>query len=510
MEMLINNHPLSDLDIADLNLAHVNQDVDNCDITLNADTFAAIPAELQPGQIFDLHHGGRRVYQGVVLSPEQVHGSAEEKIVLRSESVEGRKLRETMFQNSVQYWNGSALVSSSFEKVVLKGTITQVVRAAVEQVCQVGSLDLPPFMPFPQEEHDNISCLDVIRRALSYVPGAVVYFYYGSNPPTFCALRHDSSFIRTLAPSTYTDNGIKKITDQQVRRVRFSYVRPIRIWGPPDNGVKYDRSSIDSMELSATDASATLPSITENMYRTITLPGSADVYTTLMRYNERSIEYILDSSNSAINSARHNEYLAFWKRCGVQPDPIPRLAASTSVQFYWVSDPYGTPTRATLSEMYDPSINSTWDPHEPLYHRTADYPAGIPIVKLNITQVLSGGPTYTASNLLAAVRRYPRLQRLTRTIRSGETAVPTGVAQTVQTALNRDQYEGSLTLDVDGEVDASFDLSIDRLIIDGLSVAGIRRRYYNAMTGITRLDYGPPRHLSPADHIRHKMYRPQS
>lgn len=519
MDLQINSKSLTELDIAEVVITYINQGVDSAKITLNADSIADIPPEIKPGAQCVFAYGqGRFVFWGKILIPEESATGGEQQVVLYAESTEGRLLRDTMRTNAMPAWNGSSVIAHVVEKVILQGTLYQVLVDAVQQVCVLGSVDLPTNIPFPTEEHTNISCLDVIRRVLSYVPGAQMWFDYSGWRPRFNVAKADSVNLRTSTPTDYVSHGLKLLNSNKLKQVRFSYIRPGKLYGPPTSASQGpDVAPLDMVKLSGTDASTVIPVAEDVLFRTIELPGSVDFYTTNMAYNPASLWSIIYEKFG--NETRFEQ---FWARYGVydfNPSFFSITETSVTVE-NWLSDPYWQASKFIngqinwFTEIFNPSTGNTWRPYEQLYYRAVDYPSGIPFLRGTLTvkgtDYRGQAKVYTASGINLTTMRYPYGSRLSRTINNGDTTTPVGVAQEIQNSFNRDQYEGAITLDHPTDVSEQFDLSRGNLQLSGVSIGGVSRREYVASTDTFRLTFGPPRHLSPSEHIRHKMFRPKN
>ena len=543
MDITINDISLHDLAIADGNLILISQDIDTLNLELHLDSIAAIPDPLQPGEIIDLKFGDDRRFQGVMLDPVIEENSREKRLRITAESVPGRALRENVYRAIMEFVDpditgGISIDPWNREIPILGGDISMLVSGAVSQRCEVGGIDLP-VIEYPREQAANIMIWDVIRRALSYVPGSVTWFDYTGQDPEFYAAKPGSSLLTTLALSdtAIADRRIRSVVSNSVRRVRLSYVRKARIYGPTSLAdIRPDDSPPREMYLRyPNDSSPVNTDYDDVMLRTIELEGAADIFNTFTREHTLSISQIFASEQrSGAPSGFHrpllsvaHEWRMMWQRMlgylpttsSVDSETSFVLASTASLTVQnWESDEWSTLDPTEIHEMFANDLELTWRPARALYY-TAANPELIPVLRVSIEQRLHNDPglpvdqesSYVRASgvMLCCIRRYPRHTQITKKRYSiSDPEPPYGIAESLQTSLNRpNQFEGHIVLDRESDVVAAAVGSVSGYQVGAATpVNDVIRRSFNLMGGTVRMEFGPHRHVSVQDHIRARMF----
>ncbi len=529
MSTTINGLSLAALNVADVTVITINQDVDFCNIEMNVDTFAEIPSALLPGTTFDVEVDSRRIFRGVVLNPEVNQSSITENIVLRAESVDGRALRETMRTSSISVQSGNSTTTMAVEFIRLQGTLASIVSGAASQVMPVGLIDLPNIS-FPAEEQYNLSCLDVIRRALSYAPGAVMWINYSADPPTFNAAKYDSSVFTSVTLQGWSALRLRKLSDSKTRRVRLQYLRQASLTTAYQDLASWgSRTTTDTIETIGTDSSPINPAFSEEFRRTFILPGRADIFDEKIWWYGRSFAALFPDGVTWKEMATHNDS-TWWDIRHFCANTIQRLVEKTGWirastdwdQMRWLSAPYGSGvnwgTMFWNSYYTGTSTNKTFYdgcmPSPELRYHPTDYPQGVIMfsVPVMIERWFGADHPNNYSAVGTAVFIVPhsgwsRGQRLIRTIVSSGASMPSGVASSLQADFNRPLADGFLVVDRADHVQSLLSPTCDTIQIDGETVRGIRRRTYTASAETLRVEFGPPIHLSPDQIVRSKMFR---
>lgn len=373
-----------------------------------------------------------------------------------------------------QFADGSAMGVREQIAEALDWAITQATAAFGSAPFQYTKADLPDLY-LPVDEVRDITCAEVVRKQLRWVPDAVAWFDYSTSPPTFrCSRRVDLAVMDVAA------TGLGAVTLVP----RFDLVVPAVV-------LKYER--IDTVNGSSvptvfTDAAPTTATGAEfgALCSTIDLQGFA--------ISAASAQITTATLPAAGDSAGWWEWLKTKE--GWLSGSAPEL-----VEFVSVSRAADDPDAALLPRELIEGQVADWMTFT-TQQETVKIRARINVrdsggeladtvakdFSVNIITTTATTGTYKSSAITA----------------SGESP-PVGLAQALYTGLSVLEYDGSITL-VSEEVGAASVPSIGhRVNLTGSRAewqameAVVQEVTEDVDLGTTTLRVGPPQHLGPRD-----------
>ena len=365
----------------------------------------------------------------------------------------------------------------------------------------------------PWDEVVDLSCAEVISRALQWVPDAVCWWDYTTNPPTLQINRRASLTaidLPILTPGTSLGDPFERAVrsgfrlrerpDLQKAGVVLIYIKTHRA-----NEAVWETYEIDDHP----DASA--PNDPDTLVRTIQLAGSVSNSTILQqRVEVDPLEAYLETTSLQTSGSTFSSLSTWWKKHAPE-----LLATGVTIKGFrngsrtaadgsaydgdcdnelvkgavtdWMEDDQGIVTEEQLIqidcviEVVDPDDSSK---------------------KERLTRRLSALVTATS----ASTRTYSRTEATTYT---PPEPTPTGLAHAIYDAVSPMQYDGQFALleqepSVQVLVGRTVNLTGGKTIWETMA-ALVQAASIDLEKGETQITVGPPRQLGPDDLI--ELYR---
>lgn len=355
--------------------------------------------------------------------------------------------------------------------------LTEILNFAISNGAPLSIGSITPTGNIPMDEAIDITCAEAIRRLLRWVPDSACWFDYSSETPTFNCKRRSE-----LTPVTFDLNlgapnqelAIRSRTDLQVPAVVLRYEQ-VNV----SDDIPYQSVTIDAYPSGCTGNE--LGSV--NM--TMQLAGS----NLTMQTSEITVEELPSDLND----------LTWWKSrlSELNDDSISNIVIHDADRVYAEELGDNLPNELIKGSIY-PWMGGDVRPDEITAY--VDYTilfkdeSGVHQVIVN--KLISY--KYISTDLTSKI--YKRTDSFT----AGE-AVPFGIAQAYYNSVNPLQYEGAVGL-VENEVSSSvypgMVLNIDNGQAEWTNMrALIHSVEEDVDNGITRISFGPPNYLGPADLI---------
>lgn len=331
--------------------------------------------------------------------------------------------------------------------------IVNYAEAAVGNLVKLSTdIDLPVYIPF--DECKDLSCAEVIKRLLRWIPDAVVYFDYKTDIPTMHILRRDQMSSRSIELGKLSECNLIPRHDLQVPAVVLKFEKTQRA-----NGKSWKTVEVQKFPQTATGTELNA------LVMTIPLEGTSSTYiqqkveTELIQINsetwwKKHLPALKNVSNFAVSEASRegilpNELLsgsiAGWMQCSAEKDTV----------------------RAKISYSSE---------EESVFNREFS-------IKISTTDATSK----TYKNLVSYV---------------SEETVPSNLAEYIYQSVNPLQYEGRCKW-IEKEIDGDF-LGYKFNISQGKEAwstmgAVVQSVGENLDYGEITVTFGPAKHLGPDD-----------
>lgn len=420
----------------------------------------------------------------------------------------------------ITYLRGRAILAQNDDgdKVQLGEFLNDVLDYAI--AAQAGVMQRADFsavtglqITIPWDEVVDLSCAEVISRALQWVPDAVCWWDYTTNPPTLQINRRGALTaidLPILTPGTALGDPFERAVrsgvrlrerpDLQKAGVVLIYVKTHRA-----NEAIWETYEIDD------HPDATAPDDPDTLVRTIQLAGAVTQSTILQqRVEVDPLEAYLETTSLQTSGATFSSLETWWKKhapelraSGVTIKGFrngSRTAADGSAYDAtcdgelvkgavtdWMEDDQGIVTEEQLIQI--DCVIEVVDPDDSAK-------------KERLTRRLSAIVTATT----AATRTYSRTEATTYT---PPEPTPTGLAQAVYNAISPLHYDGLVTL---LETEPSVQVLVGRVLnLTGGKTAWetmaalVQAAAIDLEKGETQITIGPPRQLGPDDLV--ELYR---
>lgn len=409
----------------------------------------------------------------------------------------------------VDYWRGRTILGQADNglKVELGAFIKTVVDYAAAQGAQVqstaGSISLGVTVPW--DEVTDLSCAEVIRRLLQWVPDAVAWWDYTQNPPNLLIRRRSAlSAVNLVVASSggapFDSIDIRARHDLLADTVVLFYLATNR-----SNSSAWETVTPDADPITATGREPGA------VVRTIRLAGSTYMSSTLRQQVEVDpLPALLGYPNTytaTVNPSEYNTLRTWWRK------HVPELRDATITIKGFSDGSVVTDTGAPrdedcTNELIAGSVtdwmvsNSAIKSEQQTATVTVDYEYG-PIGKKQRTRT-KFSVNFLATN--AATKTYTSLASASYT---PPEEIPTGLATVLKGALSELQYDGQFAL-VEQEVSGL--CSVGQVV----NLTGSRAEWatmravvqevtFDYDSGSTQIGIGPAGHLGPTDLI--EIYR---
>lgn len=361
-------------------------------------------------------------------------------------------------------------------KLDVAGQLSDVLNYAVNsgKPLQFEPANFPTVNP-PVDEATDISCAEIIRMALLWVPDAVTWFDYSTDPPTLhIAQRGDLTAVDLdIASEDYSLDGVdvRSRPDMQVPSVFLKFEQTNTIDGQPRTAVTEQKAPNDS--ITGTEDGA--------FVATIELAGS-----TLQRTAQTIETSLIDVASAAWWQswakwlADSNVEISVDATSTSRLSSLPRALTKGGIAS-WMKLSSGTPVSAekdTASARIRVSVFAPGQPHteENLIVET-DY-------LFSVEFVATDAPSDTYSTVVSASE--------------GEEE-PAGLAQSLYDATSTLQWQGSLEIkeeDVAGRINVGNVLNILSGRSEWTTMNAVVQEIAESIDGgVTRVTFGPARQL---------------
>jgi hypothetical protein len=465
------------LNLFGLNLRDITQAADEARFT-QAGAYDAEPL-FAYGETVTIQRDGVQWFKGTCTAVKR-SGSASAERIQYCISGPWWQLKNIIYQQEFNRYVGGVLDTPELAKLVLGSDENgdrlhsgQVITAAVDYAIaalgsaalfQRGTIDGTTEMPF--EELSALSCAEVISRVLRWNPDIVAYFDYTTTTPTLHLRRRSALASATLAHSSITisENSINPLDELQRDGVVIQFEQTDTI-----DGVERKTATIES--------AGTTSDPLKTLYLFFDLQGASASF-----IRQTIVSETIQESSAAWWAKRH-----------------PKLQAATGISV----------ANSTKTPVDDGGQNDgTSYSKELISGSVAEWMLGVgacsQIIEAEVTYTPSGG-TQKTETLRLQIQGTNANSSTYSVLNSATPAEPkpTGLAADILSGLATLQYEGTVTL-------TEQEVGVLRYIARTINISGGRTEWatmsaqvyqvnYDVDSGITRINFGPARHLSAND-----------
>lgn len=408
----------------------------------------------------------------------------------------------------VDYLRGRAIIAqdASGAKITVKDFIEEVIAYAIAAGIGItGTVDASLDFTVPWDEVTDLSCAEVISRALQFAPDAVVWVDYSGAVPALNVSRRSALTALTMPlidSGSGTFSGVVRDTielrerpDLQKAGVYLLYLATNR-----ENSAAWEVPTVDAFPVDA------VPNRVGTLVRTIQLAGSVASSTQVeqrVAVDPLSSNLVYASNAWLTSGAQFTSLATWWKAHAPELD-----SSYVTVKGFAQCSRTGTSmgTGGQLdNELVAGAITDWMIDNAEIEQEEQTLTAYVAY-----EEARANDSTMKARHIKKFVARITATNAATRTYRHTEAtsytpaeAVPTGLAEAIFDAISVLQYDGRITL---VETEPSLATLVGRVLhITGgptqweTMAAVMQRAITDLATGTTEITLGPPRQLGPDD-----------